>query len=288
MTFPFYIVIGLLVAAVLISMAYLFWVEKVWDYQELDVKTGEVSVIGRIVDPLFPDQPALLVVYREEYPQEPWKLQQALEKKLKDALPYYQVQPVHVSKEPGYNVHRIWQKQKEWAKNTVRNWRSSLFHVLTFPIDFTLRWIYLPVWTMIDFVSHDRRTVAAVAFPPGVPVERSDCRERADDARISIIESFGKVYFDADPPEYNQPKSRFASLPPLSSLERPFDHPKPWALEPPPDRNLDDYPRDAAIERLQKTSGLEEPADGLSSLPSTPARWKRGSRLADAMRESLQ
>jgi hypothetical protein len=273
--FSYWLVIGLIVVATIVSVMYIYLARTRWGYEALDIPVGEVYLIGKIVDPQVPDKPALLMAYREEYQQEPWKLQQMLEKKLLAKYPDHRIEPVHVTKEPGYNSYRIMLKQKEWAKSTYKNMRTSLFHMLSLPVELILRWMYLPIWTVIDFVSQDRKVAVALVVPPDLAVPDA---KRSEEADISVIESYGQLYFRANAPEVDgvpieSGKSSFvgqSNVPPwqidyeldspmkgIRAPDGPSDLPLPlWASG--PDKDLSDAPTIQWAEHWQRTSGLAE------------------------------
>lgn len=185
--------------AALISIIYVWWMINVSGYVLVNTPSDEICVIGR-VDPVtgdvdkcagkpLPDEP-YLIVYQAKNPSAPWELFEKLTELARDELPEHELVQVLVTKDPGLTTFRIITKQKEWAKAALRTWSSSIFHLAMAPIELIMRLIYLPVWVIVDFISHDRKAVAAIAMPKSSWIDHRRGRLPA----FSIIETTNGIY----------------------------------------------------------------------------------------------
>ena len=163
--------------------------------------------------------------------------------------------------------------QKELARHTYRNWKCSIFNAAILPIDLMVRWWYLPVWTVVDFISQDRRVGAALLIPPGTSADT-----KSAPADISIVETHNKVYFKANAPEMDGKK-----------IEQRYDRPFRSDYVPEDFQDLSDAPHVRGADRFMRTSGLPESCLDLddSELPSTPARWRTCASIEGMVRESI-
>ena len=190
----FVLVVGLILLVIVISWVYVYWMKRRYGYQALDIPPNAIYLAGRIVDDRDPNNPALLVVYREENYLEAWELERNLARLASSKYPSYVLHPLHVTTEPGYNAFRIVEKQKHWLQQAPKTWTSSIFHLMAAPIEIVLRWHYFPIWTMIDFVSHTRHVAAGILIPEASGLSSSDVDKKVKDGELRLIETSDNAY----------------------------------------------------------------------------------------------
>jgi len=206
MRWPLLFVIGLVIIAALISMLYMMWLQSVLDYSALGVEEFELNIVAEIrldnersevgdaangVEGAASEgEVAYVVIYREDQPKPAWQLSRQLRSRAKERFPGWIIEEAHMSREPGFNAFRIWNKQREWFFAASQEWMGSAFHAFVMPIEILVRFTLFPVWTMIDFISHERCAVAALVMPSCIHEKLA--RETFKD--LSLVESYYDVY----------------------------------------------------------------------------------------------
>lgn len=204
MTWPLLLVIGLVLIAALISVAYIIWLQSSAGYRELQVANDAVSIIADVyltdgdATPTASPSGTLaghIVVYRDTNLQSPWQLADQLKAKIEPTIsddPAKKFEAVTVVKDPGYNSFRVYHKNKDLLVYAYKAWTNSVFHALVMPIEILLRASLFPLWTMIDFVSHERRVVAGLVLYPEL-ASRPETVSLIEDC-ISIVEAYDALY----------------------------------------------------------------------------------------------
>lgn len=198
-TWPWWFVIGLIVLAALITIAYTIWIKSIAGYTEIQVPNGEVIPVAEVC--VNPDADAiipigLIVLHRDNDMQVPWQLNERLSSKVTDMLAPNETKllPLTVVKEPGYNSFRIYHKNKDTFLHAYKAWTNSVFHATLMPLEVLLRASLFPLWSMIDLVSHERRVSAA--FIPYFSFDGNGVDRFLSELEksISIVETYGSIY----------------------------------------------------------------------------------------------
>ncbi len=198
MTWPYWFVIGLVLLAMIVTISYIAWIRSIAEYVEFHIPNDAIAPIACIYveDPVTHTMSmgGYIILYRDANLQAPWQLEDKLSEKLTLVTNGKETnfENVDVTKEPGYNSYRIYYKNKELLQHAIKSWSSSIFHALVMPIELLLRISLFPLWTMIDFVSHERRLIAGVIAFPNLRDRPATLACLKDN--ISIIEAYNSVY----------------------------------------------------------------------------------------------
>ena len=175
------------------------YLTEVQGYKKLKLKSKELILIGEIHHHAYPNKPALLVAYKEEYPQEPWVLEERLRKLAEIEYPSYKVERIEVNKGPGYNARMSMRKTLSSARSAIYSWVRSPIHLLLMPIELVVRVHYFPIWTVFDLISHVRRISAAILVPPDLPLSDLALDSITNGEELSIVETFKGTYILVSP-----------------------------------------------------------------------------------------
>ena len=112
MTWPFWLVIALVVLAALITFAYVIWIQSRTDYEELKIENDSMIMIATVRLKSDTDKKEVLggylILYRDSNLQAPWQLEDKIEEKLGDAIDSRcTIEMATVIKEPGYNSFQV-------------------------------------------------------------------------------------------------------------------------------------------------------------------------------------
>jgi hypothetical protein len=195
MTWPVWFVVGLVLIAALVTVAYVVWLSSIAGYTEVKIPNEEFSPLAEVLlcDERTGEEELIgyVVAYRNAEPQSPWQLDEKLESKVASERKG-KLEHMTVIKEPGYNSFRIYHKNKEMLKDAYKAWSNSAFHAIIMPLELLLRASLFPLWTMIDFVSHERRVAAGLVLFPDVYLS-PDAMSQIK-ASVSVVEAYNTLY----------------------------------------------------------------------------------------------
>lgn len=198
MVWPYWFVIGLVLLAALVTIAYVIWITSMLGYEELQVPNEVIYPIACIYLPNAETSTmelgGIVFIYRDNDLQAPWQLEDKVKTKLSpsDWGDSMKLEKLGITKEPGYNSFRIYHKNKELMQHAYQTWTSSVFHAMVMPIELFLRVSLFPLWTMIDFVSHERKVAAGLIVLPNLYNNLAvlECVQ----SNVSIIEAYNSIY----------------------------------------------------------------------------------------------
>jgi hypothetical protein len=193
MSWPLWVVIGLVVISVIITVAYILWEEAVDGYKEF-VMHQDVMLAARITCG-DENSNGFLVLFHSPTPMTPDKLMTELQFRCHDMLESgYDLVEVPVAKEPGYNAFRTINKNKDWLSNEVRTCTNSWYQTLMVPINVLAHLTVLPIWTLLDFTSQEQKVAAVILTHSSAP--RRVWEEAL--SSIHLIETYDSVYLRID------------------------------------------------------------------------------------------
>jgi hypothetical protein len=173
---PIWIVVGVVAIAAMISMIYMWWLQNKQGYEPLPIESDKLIPILRIgpdarngsageIGGVGGGDDGIILVYRSESGLSPVELDSKVIARIHAEYPDYSIKPLPIPLEPGYNAFRIGEKQMNWYRGAFGTPPTSIFHVMTIPLELFVRWTFLPTWMLIDFVDHIGKCYAALIVP---------------------------------------------------------------------------------------------------------------------------
>jgi len=240
MTWPLWLVIGLVIIAALITIVYEQWITRFGGYTLIDLPFDEVTLLARVYASYQTDEGTderllgWVVAYRDSDYLPPWQLHDRFEEKLSHmasrptadldsvadsdtdsvadsdtdsaaasgelsvasgglAVMSRRWGQVCVTKEPGFNSYLIYHRNRRLLAHAANAWSHSAFHAALMPIEVILRVSLLPLQTMFDFVSHERRVVAG--FIPSLPSLSLVEMAKRVCSMLTIVEGYDCVFY---------------------------------------------------------------------------------------------
>ena len=184
-----WVVISIVMITAVISLCYISTIKKRFGYRALDLIDGEANVVTEMED--IDGEVVYVIVYREKEIASEEKLHQAAEVKVHERFPNHCYIPIDMTKEPGFGAHHTWAKQSKWFSQSLKLWSGSVFHTMVAPLELFIRATVFPLWALLDFITRDRKAVAAICTKARIPPSLR---------RVTLIEGYETVYVAPLPP----------------------------------------------------------------------------------------